>query len=1101
MKVTRRERLVSARKRLEAICFQVGRSWGFTVVAVFSGHTRRRVGLGLRKAMTYKWLFRLGMVWLFLWGGFGLRGQWPATLRQRFSREFKLYGFEEGLSHRNMYDLVQDSTGFLWLGSLRGLNRFDGYGFTVFDSKSEAHPLPEDFVERLSSAPDGLWYAHGQRFFKWSSAGQGWRYFQLVRRMGRPMPTEVFSLAKAEADSLSGLHIDGLLAVPDSSLWMVVYDERLEKNHLLHVDVQGSLLSYFPLSGNYTRRAMYWDGEHLLVAGFENEVWFFDAAGRWQDKISLSYRGRDKARARILSIRSDGQGGLLVLLQDGRLLHRLRGSHRFELHPISDLLSAGYAYEDLVADEEGNLWLASQNRLAFWDAETGYLEDLSVEVQKLTRFPPHIRRLLRDASGVLWLATEFGAIKIVQHKEYFQTYLKDGNSWCQSGFCSMRGMAEDDAGNIYFSYYNGLHVLQKGAERAEPLFPNRHWRLAPFGLAWYRGALFTGAGLRIEPSSGKIDSLPLSLSETEGIPYVDGADRLWLASGGRLFLWNETTHRFDFFPLEGFAGDSLPSKITALAEGHRSGTLWLGTRSDGVYGLEVERHLAKAQTPTRGKYVLAVHEGNNGVLWLGTSEGLVQLDLLNGQMHTFAERQGLSNTFINGLLAEGDSALWVSTDKGLARFSMQSGTFHLFFKEDGLAANEFNRISFLKSRSGRFFFGGLNGVTAFYPGPEMEQLRQNLSGKLLLTEFSKYDGRFDSIINLPLYSSSGTPITLTHRDRFFTLSYALANYANPGNHLFSYMLEGYDARWSDPARTHQVRYNNLPAGHYVFKLRAALGEGQWSPDILAVPIIVKQAFYKTTWFLTLCFLFFAFLIYSIMRYRLHLLRKREQFLEEQVQKRTAELQEEKQKSDRLLLNILPPDTAEELKEKGYARARRHDGVSVLFLDFQNFTKVAERYTPEKLVAEIDWYFQAFDRLVEKYGLEKIKTIGDAYMCAAGFDEKEAKKAALQTVAAALEMQAFVERAFEERGNRWRARIGIHTGPVVAGVVGLKKFAYDIWGDTVNIAARMEACGEVGLVNISEATRSLVDEVYLCRARGEIKAKNKGRISMYFVTPR
>ncbi len=1034
--------------------------------------------------------------WLF-WGMAGmLCGQLPS---QRFLREFKLYGFEEGLSHRNIYDVVQDSAGFLWLGSLRGLNRFDGYGFEVFDSKSKPHPLPEDFVELLSAAPAAcLWYAHGSQLFKWEAARQSWLRFLLFRQANQSISVEPFPLAKAEADSLTDLHIDGLLAVSDSSLWMIVHDETRGKTHLLHVNARGQLLSAFPLSGNYARRSMYWDGSHLLVTGFENEIWFFDAQGRWRDKISLSYRGRDKARARILVIRSDGRGGVLVLLQDGRLLHRPKGSTRFEQHPASDLFDTESSYSDLVADEEGHLWLASENELAFWDARTGHLEDLSAEVQKLTRFPPHIRRLLRDASGVLWLATEFGAIKVVQRKEWFQTYLKDGNSWCQSGFCSMRGMAEDEAGNIYFSYYNGLHVLKKGAKRAEPLFPDRHLRLAPFGLAWYKGALFTGKGLRIELLSGKIDSLPLALSEPEGIPYVDEANRLWLASGGRLFLWNEMAQNFVFFPLQGVPGDSLPSKITALVQGNRSGTLWLGTRSHGLYGLDVNRHLAKAREETAGKYILAVHEGNSGLLWLGTSEGLLRLDLLNGQLRIFAERQGLPNAFINGLLAEGDSALWVSTDKGLARFSLQSESFHLFFKEHGLAANEFNRISFLKSRSGRFFFGGLNGVTAFYPGPDMEKEKKPPLAKLLLTEFSKYDGRFDSIINLPVDVHAGTPITLTHRDRFFTLSYALAHYANPGNHLFSHILEGYDVRWSEPTRSHQVRYNNLPAGHYVFKLRAALGEDQWNPEMLAVPIVVRQAFYKSTWFLTLCFVFSALLIYGVMRYRLHLMRRRERVLEEQVEERTAELQREKQKSDQLLLNILPPDTAEELKEKGYAQARRHDFVSVLFLDFQDFTKVAEDYRPEELVAEIDWYFRAFDRITEKHGLEKIKTIGDAYMCAGGFGVEEPKAAALQTVAAALEMQTFVEGAFRKRGNRWRARIGIHTGPVVAGVVGLKKFAYDIWGDTVNIAARMEACGEVGRVNVSEATCHLISEVYICEARGEIEAKNKGRINMYFV---
>ncbi len=1054
-------------------------------------------GQGRRVGFFPGWGVAVQLILLLVWG---VQAQQAPVLQGRISREFKLYGFEEGLSHRNIYGVVQDSAGFLWLGSLRGLNRFDGYGFTVFSAKSKAHPLPDDFIEQLTAGPAGyLWYAHEQCFFSGRAAASIWHAFYLRREAGKPIPVAGRLPESEGADSLTGLRISGLLAVPDSSLWMTVYDERLRKAHLLHLDAEGNLLSSYPLSGNYARHPMYWAGQYLWVAGFENELWIFDHRGQWVDKISLSYRGRDKAQARILDIEGDARGGIYVLLQDGRLLYSSHERYLFEEHPLSGLLSAGI-YTDMEVVAGGSLWISGSNELIYWDADSRQVEDLLAEVQKLTRFPPHIRKMLVDASGVLWLATEFGAVKVVQSTDLFQNYLQDGSSWCQSGFCSMRGMAEDEEGNVYFSYYNGLHVLRKQAARPEPLFPHRRVRIAPFGLAWYRGALFTGAGLRIEPGRAIVDSLALDLTTEEGLPYVDADDRLWLASGGRLFLWDEDVRNFVFFPLRNFVGDSLPAKITAIAEGERSGRLWLGTYDEGLFSLEVETHLAKAEEKTAGMYVLAIHEGESGLLWLGTSEGLVQLDLVNGRLRKFAERQGLANHFINGLLPEGDSALWVSTDKGLARFSIAEGNFHVFFKEDGLPANEFNRTSFLRARSGRFFFGGLNGVTAFYPGPEMEKVRQQNFGKLLLTEFSKYDGRFDSVVNLPVYVREGQPITLTHRDRFFTLSYALAHYANPGNHLFSYMLEGYDSKWSEPTRSHQVRYNNLPAGQYVFRLKAGLGEGRWSKEMLSIPIVVRQAFYKTPWFLALCFLLLTALIYGIMRYRLYLLQQRERELELQVQKRTAELQKEKQKSDKLLLNILPPDTAEELKEKGYAQARRYEHISVLFLDFQNFTKVAEKYSPEELVSEIDYYFRAFDRVVEKYNLEKIKTIGDAYMCAGGFNSVRPEEGALQAVAAALEMQAFVEQAFLERSGRWRARIGIHTGPVVAGVVGMKKFAYDIWGDTVNIAARMEACGEPGKVNVSEVTCKLIRKRYACMPRGEMEAKNKGRIAMYFVTP-
>ena len=211
----------------------------------------------------------------------------------------------------------------------------------------------------------------------------------------------------------------------------------------------------------------------------------------------------------------------------------------------------------------------------------------------------------------------------------------------------------------------------------------------------------------------------------------------------------------------------------------------------------------------------------------------------------------------------------------------------------------------------------------------------------------------------------------------------------------------------------------------------------------------------------------------------------------------------KRRSDELLLNILPEETAEELKATGTAKAKSYEMVSVLFTDFKNFTLASEKLSPEELVKEIDYCFSAFDNIISNLGLEKIKTIGDAYMCASGLpviDEKHAEK----IVRAGLLMQEFIAQNKKVRQEKnqiyFELRCGIHSGPVVAGVVGTKKFAYDIWGDTVNTASRMESSGEIGKVNISGTTYELVKNEFNYTHRGKIEAKNKGQIDMYFVEP-
>lgn len=229
--------------------------------------------------------------------------------------------------------------------------------------------------------------------------------------------------------------------------------------------------------------------------------------------------------------------------------------------------------------------------------------------------------------------------------------------------------------------------------------------------------------------------------------------------------------------------------------------------------------------------------------------------------------------------------------------------------------------------------------------------------------------------------------------------------------------------------------------------------------------------------------------------------------EAEMEQRIAELartetEQEKIKSEKLLLNILPEEIAKELKEQGSTKPVFYESVSVMFTDFKGFTKIAESLSPTELITELDGCFSYFDSLMERYNLEKLKTIGDSYMCAGGIPMAN-KTHPIDCILAALEIQAVMNQVKELKEGLghpyWELRLGIHTGPLIAGVIGEKKFAYDVWGDTVNTASRMESSGIIGKVNISSATYEFVKDFFNCEYRGKVQAKNKGEVEMYFVT--
>ena len=367
--------------------------------------------------------------------------------------------------------------------------------------------------------------------------------------------------------------------------------------------------------------------------------------------------------------------------------------------------------------------------------------------------------------------------------------------------------------------------------------------------------------------------------------------------------------------------------------------------------------------------------------------------------------------------------------------------------------------------------------------------------KVLITKFLINN---DSAIYQPEFGIYTQPqkLKLNYGTQNIKLEFTSTDYKSGKNISYSYLLSGFDKVWSPWQANPYKTFSNLPSGKYIFKIRARSDNGEIS-DESSFLFVIKTPLYLRGG------AFFLYAVIIIIIISIYWLKRRRDFevekqnLENIINERTSELQREKEKTDELLANLLPRDTANELKNTGKATSQKYEMVTVLFSDIEGFTKIAEQMNPEKLIDELDNFFFHFDSVVEKYNIEKIKTIGDAYMCAGGIPYKN-RTNPVEVVLAALEMQEYMRQLKQKNAQIWDLRIGVHTGAVIAGVVGHKRISYDIWGDTVNTASRMESSGEAGKINISGHTYDLVKDFFICEYRGKMPVKYKGDVDMYFV---
>lgn len=545
-------------------------------------------------------------------------------------------------------------------------------------------------------------------------------------------------------------------------------------------------------------------------------------------------------------------------------------------------------------------------------------------------------------------------------------------------------------------------------------------------------------------------------------------------------------------------------KVRTIAE-DKDGDLWLGTDSDGLFKVDFDSlHSTNSKvTKIQGQGLpqkydwIDVYSLSNYTVLFSTSKGLFCYDNTKHNFYNYTINQNAihkETAFYTPIIEGSNKDIWYSCAYG-GRYGREVGV----MKYDS-TTNEYTRYC------QKFAQMSESVIEVIYPENDSVVWFGTTDA---LIKFDRHlvkdiDTTFNCLIrrisigndSLIAFENTSTEIKLRYKDKKIRFEFAGLSFNTFGDTEYQTMLEGFDDDWGEWSSDAFKEYTSLKEGEYTFKVRARNGYGVVS-NVQEMEFYVSPPYYRTLVayilyvlaVVAICFMVFA--IWNLYE------SKEKAALERLVEIRTNELAMQKEQTEQLVKKLLPQNTADEIKRTGSVKSRKYEMVTVLFADIEGFTKIASQTNPEELIKYLNEIFTIFDKIISKYNIEKIKTIGDAYMCTGGMPNRDGVNP-VDVVLAGLEMQQAMRKLNDAHELKLNMRVGIHTGPVVAGVVGEQKIEYDIWGDTVNIASRMESHGMIGRVNISDETYHKIKDFFSCESRGIMEVKHKGEMEMYFV---
>jgi ligand-binding sensor domain-containing protein/class 3 adenylate cyclase len=967
----------------------------------------------------------------------------------------------DGLPGNTITDIIQDDTGYLYIGTYDGLVRFDGVEFSIFNHTTDSK---YDFVSARSLFQDS------KRNIWVGTNDQG------IVRIAPDKTVTIFTTEKGIPNN----SIRSISEDRDGNIWvgtaggvafitpqniivrpagLDVYDETQALVMRIYCDTAGRI----------------W-----LVTSKENGIYYY------VDKKFVRYEGLTAIKNPIVTeIAQDNSGAFWFGVSPHYAVRVDEGVQT--LFDLGHGAQPGTVVNSIYQDKNNMVWFGTDAGICIYhDGKMSYY------TQDNGLADNNINRILEDREGNMWFATDRGGIEKMSVGRFKTVSLPTTiNAIAEDPKTSLVWLGADNGlycynkmspvQNKFTKYCENVRVRHVGFTKNGDLLVSTYAKygqllMSPDGTikSWTQATGLTGDRVRVALETKNGD---LYIGTTTGLNIIDHA------TGAITCLTRE---------------QGLPNEYIMCIYEDADGRIWCGTDGGGIFVLTDKKMTSvyTTQNGLSGNVIFKIENLDDKALWICTGTGVCRYK--DGQFFTFNYANGLGTDSVFQMLVDFTGTVWMTSNRGISSVKFASlenvadgknarVSTKFFSRPDGLRSGGVTSTSLsMKDSLGRLWFTLIDGFAVYDP----VKVKSNMTVPSVQLQTVTTDAE-----TIPF---DKTTIVLAPGNKRLSIKFTGLSFVSTEMMQFSYKLEGFDSDYSEWSTNRMVSYTNLKPGKYKFTVMAESSD-EIRSAVSDTLIIEQKPFYYQRPIFWIVIVLIAILGISggvVLRFR-HMEKIQKQ-LEKMVEAKTEDLEHEKDNSERLLLNILPQGVAKRLTEnKDAVIADHYDNVSVLFADIVSFTKITSGLDAATIVNALNDLFSRFDERAQKEGIEKIKTIGDAYMAACGLSEN-VQDHAVRLIKYAKGIFSDLEDFNKESNVKFEMRIGINSGDVVAGVIGKSKFIYDVWGDTVNVASRMQSSGVPDKIHVTQATWEISKEViaYGKPVSGEVKGK--GEMLTYFV---